>query len=76
MLRSRLNREQIRTALQLVGPMSEMIEKMHEIILAHHPAGVVADECPVCFAFQGEMESILKRWADVRAQAAEHWPDA
>lgn len=58
----------------LIEPMGEMIETMHQVILAHHPAGFTAEDCPVCLAYQSQMEPILERWADVRAQAAEFFP--
>jgi hypothetical protein len=70
----RVNREQerqIRTALQLIAPMGEMIEAMHKVILAHHPAAVHSDDCPVCQSFQDELEPIMERWANVRALAGE-----
>jgi hypothetical protein len=69
----KIRREQIESVFQLVGPMGEMIEKMHEVVLAHHPAGFTADDCPVCAAYQAEMEPILERWGDVRAKVLEHW---
>jgi len=56
--------EQIESVFQLVGPMGEMIEKMHEVVLAHHP---------ICAAYQDELQPILDRWADVRAKVLEHW---
>jgi hypothetical protein len=69
----RSEERQVRSALGLIGPMGEMIEKMHEVILAHHPAGFSAADCPVCSLYEDEMEPILNRWADVRAQVLEHW---
>jgi hypothetical protein len=69
----KLRREQIESVFQLIGPMGEVIEKMHQVILAHHPAGVPADDCPVCSTFAGELQPILDRWADVRSKVLEHW---
>lgn len=73
-MRRRLQEQQVRSALQLIGPMGDMIETMHKVIVAHHPAGFTADDCPVCLAYQDQMEVILRRWEDVRSVAAEHWP--
>jgi len=69
----RVRREQITSALQLIEPMGDMIETLHKIILAHHPAAIDADDCPVCSAFAAEMVPILDRWTDVRSQVMEHW---
>lgn len=68
---SREQEQQIRTAIRLLEPMGEMIETMHKVILAHHPAAVNAGQCPVCESFQGELAPILDRWMNLRAQAAE-----
>jgi hypothetical protein len=65
---------QVQVALELIGPMGDMIESLHEIIVAHHPTGVVADDCPVCQRFAEQMGANLERWADVRAKVVEHWP--
>ena len=73
MLGRRLNQRQFESALALIGPMGEMIEKMHEVVLAHHPTAITADDCPVCAAYQDELQPILDRWADVRAKVLEHW---
>lgn len=73
MLRHRLNRHQVQTSLGLIGPMGEMIEAMRDVILAHHPAGVGADDCPVCVAFEDVLAPIVRRWDDARAQVEEHW---
>ena len=69
----RLQQEQIRSAFQLIGPMGEMIEKLHEVILAHHPVVMHAADCAVCAAYQAELMPILNKWADVRARVEEHW---
>ena len=70
---NRTQERQIRAALGLLEPMGEVIEKMHEVILAHHPAGFDADDCPVCSAFTTELGPILDRWNDARARVQEHW---
>ena len=70
----RIGREQqaqIRSALQLLEPMGEVIEMLHKIILAHHPACIDDGECPVCLSFNEVLVPMLDRWADARAQAAE-----
>lgn len=69
----KLGQEQVKSALELIGPMGETIEKMHEVILAHHPAAVIADDCPVCQAFAAELAPVLDRWMDARAKVLEHW---
>lgn len=63
---------QVRSALQLIGPMGDVIEVMQKIIVAHHPAGY-ADDCPVCRDFATEFIPALDRWADAKAQVEEHW---
>jgi len=70
----RLGREQqqrITTALRLIEPMGEMIELMHRVILAHPPADVTEDDCPVCGHYAAEIAPTLQRWADAHAKAAE-----
>jgi hypothetical protein len=69
----RLNQRQFESALALIGPMGEMIEKMQQVILAHHPVGVAPDECPVCIRYEDELAPVLERWADGRAKVLEHW---
>ena len=69
----KVRREQITSVFQLVGPMGEMIEKMQQVILAHHPTGVAPDDCPVCLRYEEELAPVLERWSDGRAKVLEHW---
>lgn len=63
--------QQIRSALRLIEPMGEIVEMLHAIILAHHPACIDHDECAVCRSFDERLTPLLDRWADLRSQAAE-----
>jgi hypothetical protein len=72
-LRQTMTPEQVRTALKLVEPMGAMLELVQKVLVAHHPELVAADDCPVCAHYQDDMEAILQRWTDARAQALEHW---
>lgn len=66
---------QVKTALQLVRPLSAMLELTQTILEAHHPAGYDADDCPVCRAHAAQMLALLDEWQSAQAQAQEHWGD-
>lgn len=69
----RAQAEQMRAAIGLIEPMGLMVEKIQEVLEAHHPAGFDADDCPVCLSYQHEMQEILDHWADARSRVQEHW---